>query len=1035
MSKVNAGQASSTLIPKYIGSDFDKVVVVADNIEDVAKVADNLEDLMLVMPYVEEIVTVAGMEQEVKTVARNEASVNTVAANVPVITTVADNIADVVAVGNDMDDVKAIVDDMPIIREVGENIDDVSTVADGMDYVVEVAEGLHGMPVTTYTGPTPPAIDPIPEGVNWFCTENGRTYLWYVDEDSAQWVESTPQSGAITYNEGGGNGGVTDHGNLDGLGDDDHPQYLTQARGDARYAPIGSSGGGGGSPYGGWFGGKKWYSLGTSITIDGSYTNPLRDKSGMVLVNIGTSGQTLSTAGGNAGGIYNSMINSLGADAEVVTMETINDFRLNVPLGTIDDPEDHSVSYYGALRAACNWLLTNRPAARVFFFTAYGDAMDAGYPNGETQNNLGFWYWEYNVAMKEVAAIYGIPVIDVAGESGINFHTCQFYTTDMIHMNSLGGTRYAEYVWSKIAPIGWDSSRPTVPSGGGSVAVTGVTINQGDAQTVDTDATLQCSVTIAPSNASNKTVYWATSNAGVATVSLDGLVRGIAAGTANVTATTADGGFVDTIVITVVGGGSGEPPVEAWNLTLQTSFEGFNVVGLRADTPGTPVWDSETGTYPGIILNSVDAGHNACEYEITMAPGSYGWSMFGCNRTSGEYAAVGDWSMGPSYAGLTDASGDLTMDAVVWVKAPIFGQYPWAAGARFRMARVGNNVHGWYFNTSDSTWVHFYELDLTQQPKYIANPNCYIDHGLGILVGDANYTHVINVMTGTYTLDGGSLVPAEGVTVSPEGTTAVYVGDTVQCYANVLPATATERGVVWSSDNAAIASVNTVGLVTGMAEGTARITATTVDGGFTDYVDVTVTIAPPSSWNLELQSNFEGFLLTNLRATAPGTPAWDSVDGTYGGVIFNSIDLGHNAIEFETTHIPAHGCWNMVGCNRTDGIWSGTGDYNQGVPFFAGNIDAAGSISNQTINNWLIAPTDYNWGVGTKFRFARLANIVSGWYYEPSVSDWVKFYELDLTTSGKFQENPASWSEFGLGLICGGGYTSAINVKTGTYSV
>lgn len=28
---------------------------------------------------------------------------------------------------------------------------------------------------------------------------------------------------------------ITDHGELDGLGDDDHPQYLTSARGDARY--------------------------------------------------------------------------------------------------------------------------------------------------------------------------------------------------------------------------------------------------------------------------------------------------------------------------------------------------------------------------------------------------------------------------------------------------------------------------------------------------------------------------------------------------------------------------------------------------------------------------------------------------------------------------------------------------------------------------------------------------------------------------------------------------------------------------------
>jgi hypothetical protein len=34
---------------------------------------------------------------------------------------------------------------------------------------------------------------------------------------------------------GGGSGGVTDHGGLTGLGDDDHPQYLTNARGDALF--------------------------------------------------------------------------------------------------------------------------------------------------------------------------------------------------------------------------------------------------------------------------------------------------------------------------------------------------------------------------------------------------------------------------------------------------------------------------------------------------------------------------------------------------------------------------------------------------------------------------------------------------------------------------------------------------------------------------------------------------------------------------------------------------------------------------------
>jgi len=42
-----------------------------------------------------------------------------------------------------------------------------------------------------------------------------------------------------------GAGAASDHGALAGLADDDHPQYLTQARGDVLYAPIGSGGGGG----------------------------------------------------------------------------------------------------------------------------------------------------------------------------------------------------------------------------------------------------------------------------------------------------------------------------------------------------------------------------------------------------------------------------------------------------------------------------------------------------------------------------------------------------------------------------------------------------------------------------------------------------------------------------------------------------------------------------------------------------------------------------------------------------------------------
>lgn len=45
-------------------------------------------------------------------------------------------------------------------------------------------------------------------------------------------ADSTP---TVVFVPGTGSGGVTDHGALTGLSDDDHTQYLTTARGDARY--------------------------------------------------------------------------------------------------------------------------------------------------------------------------------------------------------------------------------------------------------------------------------------------------------------------------------------------------------------------------------------------------------------------------------------------------------------------------------------------------------------------------------------------------------------------------------------------------------------------------------------------------------------------------------------------------------------------------------------------------------------------------------------------------------------------------------
>ena len=82
-------------------------------------------------------------------------------------------------------------------------------------------------------------------------------------------------------------------------------------------------------------------------------------------------------------------------------------------------------------------------------------------------------------------------------------------------------------------------------------------------------------------------------------------------------------------------------------------------------------------------------------------------------------------------------------------------------------------------------------------------------------------------------------IAVTGVDVTP-ATASIEIGETVELTATVSPSDATNKTVTWSSSATSIATVSG-GIVTGVSVGTARITVTTADGGFTDYCDVTVT--------------------------------------------------------------------------------------------------------------------------------------------------------------------------------------------------
>jgi hypothetical protein len=127
---------------------------------------------------------------------------------------------------------------------------------------------------------------------------------------------------------------------------------------------------------------------------------------------------------------------------------------------------------------------------------------------------------------------------------------------------------------------------------GANIPATGVAVSPTTAS-IGIGATSQLTATVAPANATNKTVTWSSNNTAVATVNTSGLVTAVAAGTATITATTQDGGYPDNCFVTV----TAAPTNIALNKTATaSSFETGNTVAMGNDGSTSTRWCSVDGT-------------------------------------------------------------------------------------------------------------------------------------------------------------------------------------------------------------------------------------------------------------------------------------------------------------------------------------------------------------------------------------------------------------------------------------------------------
>ena len=341
--------------------------------------------------------------------------------------------------------------------------------------------------------------------------------------------------------------------------------------------------------------------------------------------------------------------------------------------------------------------------------------------------------------------------------------------------------------------------------------------------------------TITPDNATNKSVTWKSDNTEAATVE-NGVVTAVGEGKANITVTTVDGNKTATCEITVLPEEEPEPEViNVENVTLNSQNEELKI--------------GDTVTLVATITPS-----NATNKNVT-------WSSDNTNVATvnnGVVRAVGE---GKANITVTTVDGNKTAVCEITV-LPKEEPEPDPEPEVINVESVSLNIQSDELEIGETV-----ALVATVMPSNATNKNvtwssdntnvATVNNGVVRAVGEGSANITVTTVDGNKTATCMiTVLPEEEPEPEPEPTPEpevinvesvalnsqneeLKIGETTTLVATVMPSNATNKNVVWSSDNTNVATVNN-GVVTAVGEGSTNITVTTVDGNKTAVCKITV---------------------------------------------------------------------------------------------------------------------------------------------------------------------------------------------------
>ena len=406
------------------------------------------------------------------------------------------------------------------------------------------------------------------------------------------------------------------------------------------------------------------------------------------------------------------------------------------------------------------------------------------------------------------------------------------------------------------------------------VHVSSVSISPTSA-TMSIGTSRQFSASVYPSNATNKSVTWSTSNSSIATVNQSGYVTAKAAGSATIYVRASDGGYTASAHVTVRSNVTGVS-VSPTSMTLTTGQSRQLTATVKPSnaTNKNVTWSSSNSSVASVSGSGYVTARGTGTATITVRTQEGGYTAT-CRVTvnSSTFISVTSVTVSPK-------TGSVVVGETLQLHATV---YP---------TNASNKTVTW---SSDQTSI----ATVSSAGKVT-----------GISPGTAHITVKTNNggKTSTATIEVTedlSVIPVTGITISPKPV-HVELNQTATLDATISPANATNQNVDWSSSDPDIATVDQNGVITPLAVGTTIITATTQDGNFTDTVTVDVyqnpvTTTPvegitisPTSKTIVVGESFKFTEAINPEDASNPNVFWDSGDLAIATVDGDGVVTGVN---------------------------------------------------------------------------------------------------------------------------------------------